>query len=341
MPLHRILPVHAAILLISIFSGSARLLSSICGRNTYSQHLFQMYCNYIDETITNEEYQLLLSHQEELFSMAQSHSLEYSIYTVLVEVAPSNLDNELLMRKLLLLDNPIVKVYDGTWHLYENSITYENVQAYRINCIDITGKISFHDVSVKNYTALKNKTETLKGLYKLCKNVNESNTDTETTTIMFSSEPSKNPNRYVFCQEVSRSKDSLTWQLVRVTMAGTLTECINYRNYTFEPIVLKSSFIRSFIQKDNIIEQSLLSKMITYDKEFLIIRNHTVVYHSLVKVPLTKDICKSLLALVEYFQSNTDKTIQLNDTIMIKKVKSQQALAYQYLGCNNFKKVTI
>lgn len=303
---------------------------------------FQVYCNYVNGSITDKEYNLILSNQEELYNMMLSkNNLDNSIYYTLVKNAPYSITNELIQTKLLLIDNPIIKIYNGTWHFYDENVIYEDIQAYRVNCIDITGRISIHDISVKNYNALRDKTNNLISLYNICKNINEDNFNEETKTIMFSNQKPEKEDRIVFCQKVSKLKNTLTWKLIEVTMAGTLSECINFNSYKFEPIVLTNSFIKKFIQKDNIIDNSLIPKMTTYDNEFLIIRNHTIIYHSLVTISFTKDIIQNLNNLVKYFQSNSNKTIQENDIIVIKKKSTLEALAYQYINNNNYKKISL
>ncbi len=308
---------------------------------------FQVYCNYVTGNITDKEYNLILANQEELYSMITSNNtLNYAIYYTLIKNAPYNTSNPYIKDKLLVLDNPIVKVYNGSWHFYEENVIYEDIQAYRVNCIDITGKISVHDISSKNYDTLKDKTTTLINLYNLCKNINENNLDEETTTIMFSNQPSGKEDRIVFCQKISKLKNTLTWKLIEVTMAGTLYECINYKDYEFEPIILTNSFIRKFIQKDNIIDNSLIPKMTDYIFEFYILRpisnNHNVtLYNSPITTPLTKDINKNISTLIDYFQSHSNKNIQSNDIIIIKKKSTLEALAYQYINDNNYKKILL
>lgn len=278
--------------------------------------------------------------------ITSNNTLNYAIYYTLIKNAPYNTSNPYIKDKLLVLDNPIVKVYNGSWHFYEENVIYEDIQAYRVNCIDITGKISVHDISSKNYDTLKDKTTTLINLYNLCKNINENNLDEETTMIMFSNQPSGKEDRIVFCQKISKLKNTLTWKLIEVTMAGTLYECINYKDYEFEPIILTNSFIRKFIQKDNIIDNSLIPKMTDYIFEFYILRpisnNHNVtLYNSPITTPLTKDINKNISTLIDYFQSHSNKNIQSNDIIIIKKKSTLEALAYQYINDNNYKKILL
>lgn len=308
---------------------------------------FQIYCNYVNGSITDKEYNLILSNQDELYNMIiSSNNFDYAIYYTLVRNAPYNIDNPYIKDKLLVLDNPIVKVYNGSWHFYNQNTIYEDIQAYRVNCIDITGKISIYDISSKNYDALKNKTNALINLYNLCKNINENNLNEETTTIMFSNQPSEKKDRIVFCQKISKLKNTSTWKLIKIAMAGTLSECINYKDYEFEPIILTNSFIKKFIQKDNIIDNGLIPKMTDYIFEFFVLRptgnNHNItLYNSPITTPLTKDINKNISTLIDYFQSNSNKTIQPNDIIIIKKKSTLEALAYQYINDNNYKKTSL
>lgn len=308
---------------------------------------FQIYCNYVNENISDKDYNLILSHQDELYHiMTSNNNFDYAIYHTLVKNAPYNIDNPYIKDKLLVVDNPIVKIYNGSWHFYEENIIYEDIQAYRVNCIDITGKISIYDISSKNYDTLKDKTNTLINLYNLCKNINGNNLGEETTTIMFSNQPSEKQDRIVFCQKISKLKNTLAWKLLEVNMAGTLSECINYKDYKFEPIVLTNSFIKKFIQKDNIIDNNLISKMTDYKFEFFVLRptgnNHNIsLYNAPITTPLTKDINKNISTLIDYFQSNSNKTIQPNDIIVIKKKSTLEALAYQYIDDNNYKKTSL